>query len=255
MANGDDALLYANFLHQPGQSNARTMGEIVYAPGASGRLGSWLLNRGAIHGITPELPAFPVTDLHDSSKTYQAHVDTVQVDHAYLTFDEPAPTDQSATYQAAIPGLMTRPIAICVNHQDSSPAEQKKLMDGLLDQTIGYIVLQDDESRADYVVQNRDGRYYLTLPNDPFRPLTQPVDAGSDTTVLQLADQIRHLAQWAFLESLTNSGANALPENPLQFDCIRLEQMAGKWLFPFRMESYPSSTEKATMAYGAVHFA
>jgi hypothetical protein len=222
VANGDDALLYANFLHQPGQSSAQAMGEIVYAPGANGRSGSWLLNRGAIHGVTPELPVFPVTDPQDSSKTYQAHVDTVQVDHAYLTFDEPAPTNLTATYQAAIPGLMTRPIAVCVNHQDSSPVEQKKLMDGLLDQTIGYIVLQDDESRADYVVQNRDGRYYITLPNDLFRPLTQPVDAGSDSTVLQLADQLRHLAQWAFLESLTNAGSNALSQHTLQLDCTRL---------------------------------
>jgi N-acetyl-anhydromuramyl-L-alanine amidase AmpD/lysophospholipase L1-like esterase len=223
VANGDDALLYANFLNQPGQANALTTGEIVYVPGANGRVGSWLLNRGAIHGITPELAAFTVTNPHDSSVTYQASVDTVQVDHTYLTFDRVAPIDQNVTYQAAIPGLMARPIAVCVNHQDGSPEEQKKLMDGLTNQIIGYIVLQDDESQADYVVQNRDGRYYITLPNDPFRPLTQPVDAGSDTTSLQLADQLRHLSQWAFLESLTNTGTNALPGTSLQVVFTRLE--------------------------------
>ena len=222
VANGDDALLYANFLNQPGQANALTTGEIVYVAGANGKPGNWLLNRGAIHGITPELAAFAVTNPHDTSVSYRASVDTVQVDHTYLTFDA-APSDQKATYQAAIPGLMARPIAIFVNHQDGSPEEQKQLMDGLLNQTIGYIVSQDDESRADYVVQNRDGRYYLTLPNDPFRPLTQPVDAGTETTALQLADQLRHLSQWAFLQSLTNTGTNALPDNSLQVECIRLE--------------------------------
>ena len=223
VANGDDALLYANFLNQPGQPNALTTGEIVYVPAANGQSGSWLLNRGAIHGVTPELATFAVTDPRDPSVTYRGSVDTVQVDHTYLTFAEQAPDDLKATYQAAIPGLMARPIAVCVNHQDSSPEEQKQLMDGLMDQTIGYVVPQDDESQTDYVVQNRDGRYYLTLPNDPFRPLTQPVAAGTDTTVLQLSDQLRHLSQWAFLESLTNTGPNALPGNTLQVDCTRLE--------------------------------
>ena len=220
VANGDDALLYANFLNQPGQTNAVTTGEIVYVPGT----GSWVMNRGAIHGVTSALAAFTVTNPGDPSVTYRAKVTAVQVDHANLTFEEPGPTDQKATYQAAIPGLMTRPIAVSVNHQDSSPAEQKQLMDGLLDQTIGYVVPQDDESQADYVVQNRDGRYYLTLPNDPFRPLTQPVDAGSQTTVLQLADQLRHLSQWAFMEALTNTGSNALPDNLLQVECTRLNE-------------------------------
>ncbi|GAB3644154.1 caspase family protein [Spirosoma arcticum] len=220
VANADDALLYANFLNQPGQTNAVTTGEIVYVPAT----GSWVMNRGAIHGVTPELAAFTVTNPGDPSVTYQAKVTAVQVDHANLTFDEPAPADQKATYQTAIPGLMTLPIAVCVNHQDSSPAEQKQLMDRLLDQTIGYVVPQDDESQADYVVQNRDGRYYLTLPNDPFRPLTQPVDAGSPTTALQLADQLRHLSQWAFMEALTNASANALPDNLLQVECTRLNE-------------------------------
>ena len=223
VANGDDALLYANFLNQPGQANALTNGEIVYAPAANGGAGNWLLNRGAIHGVTPELPAFTVTNPGDSSITYQASVDTVQVDHTYLNFDGVAPADQALTYQAAIPGLMARPVAVCVNHQDGSPEEQKQLMDGLTNQTIGYIVSQDDESQADYVVQNRDGRYYITLPNNPFRPLTQPVDAGAETTSSQLANQLRHLSQWAFLESLTNTGANALPDTSLQVAFTRLE--------------------------------
>ena len=223
VANGDDALLYANFLNQPGQSNALTTGEIVFVAGANGKPGNWLLNRGAIHGITPELAAFAVTNPHDTSVSYKASVDTIQVDHTYLTFNGVAPANRQVTYQAAIPGLIARPIAVYVHHQDGSPDEQKQLMDGLLNQTIGYIVSQDDESRADYVVQNRVGRYYITLPNDPFRPLTQPVDAGSDTTALQLADQLRHLSQWAFLQSMTNTGSNALPDNSLQVDCVHLQ--------------------------------
>ncbi|CAN5269677.1 hypothetical protein BH09BAC4_BH09BAC4_44820 [soil metagenome] len=148
---------------------------------------------------------------------------TLRVDHTYLIFDGLAPNNLKTTYQAAMPGLMARPISICVNQQDSSPMEQKQLLDGLMSQTIGYLVLQDDESQADYVVQNHDGRYYITLPNDPFRPLTQPVDAGSDTTVLQVADQLRHLSQWAFLESLTNVGPNALPANTLQVEFTHVE--------------------------------
>ena len=221
VANGDDALLYANFLNRPGQANAFTTGEIVYVP-VNGGAGRWVMNRGAIHGVTPELADFTVIDPQHPSATYHAHVHSVQVDHTYLTFKKSAPKNQKATYLAAIPGLMARPIAICVNHQDSSPAEQQQLLDGLLNQTVGYVILQDDESRADYVVQNRDGRYYITLSNDPNRPLTQPVDAGSETTVPQLASQLQHLSQWAFLEALTNAGSNALPANTLHIDCTRV---------------------------------
>ena len=245
VANGDDALLYANFLNQPGQANALTTGEVVYVPTNSGT-GRWVMNRGAIHGVTPELADFTVTDpLHPSTK-YKAHVDSVQVDHTYLTFKKSGPKDQKATYMAAIPGLMARPVTICVNHQDSSPAEQQQLLDGLLDQTVGYVVLQDDESRADYVVQNRDGRYYLTLPNDPFRPLTQPVDAGSETTVPQLADQLRHLSQWAFLESLSNTGANALPDNTLQVDCTHVNIDGGETSLLNADGTIPIQYEKGT---------
>ncbi|GAB4029240.1 caspase family protein [Spirosoma jeollabukense] len=245
VANGDDALLYANFLHQPGQANALTTGEIVYVSGTNGGLGNWLLNRGAIHGITPELSAFVVTDPHDPLGTYRASVGTVQVDHTYLTFEGLAPNNLKTTYQAAIPGLMARPIAVCVNHQDSSPLEQKQLMDGLMNQTIGYVVPQDDESRADYVVQNRDGRYYITLPNDPFRPLTQPVNAGSDTTVLQIADQLRHLSQWAFLASLTNAGSNALPASTLQVECVCVDTNGGEVSILQADGSIPIQYEKA----------
>lgn len=213
-ASDDDSLLFSNFLNRPGQPGIRTTGEVIFNPGA-GQTGGWLLNLGAIHGLTKQTPTFGVADPRNPQKTYQASVAAVRVDNALLVFATEAPPDTTAVYLATLDGLMMKPLSVNVQNVDGSLTEQQQLMDTLMAQTAGSIVTVDEEEQAAYVVRNQGGWYYMTYPADPYRPLTVPVRAGSGQAVAQLADQLGHIALWEFRKTLVNTEKSDLPDNPL----------------------------------------
>ena len=253
VANGDDALLYSNFLNHPGQPDATTTGEIVFNQPV-GQAGSWLLNLGAIHGISKTTPAFTVTDPQHPQKTYQATVAAVRVDTAQLVFADEAPADNTAVYQAIIGGLMTKPIAVTVQNVDGPLPEQALLMDALLAKTTGYVTAEDDESQAAYVVHNQGGRYYITYPGDPYRPLTSLAKAGTDAAIAELSTQLGQISRWEFQKALTNSEPSTLLDKRLTVEFfqvgadgvpVALPVEAGEVAFPYAQQ--PDGTWACTL--------
>lgn len=234
VANGDDALLYGNFLNRPGLPDETTTGEVVFNQ-PQGQPGSWIVNLGAIHGLSTATPPITVTDPQAPQTTYQATIASVQVDNASLAFAGATPPDKQATYQATIAGLMTQPLAITVENNGASLPEQQQLMDGLLAPKAGYIVAQEEAANAQYVVHGQTDYYYITYPNDPYRPLTALVKTGTPTTAAQLLGQLAHIAQWEFRKALSNTSGNRLPDSAL--NVAFFQPKAGGGLTPLTLEN------------------
>ncbi|GAB3906996.1 hypothetical protein GCM10028803_40280 [Larkinella knui] len=218
VANSDDALLHTTFLNRPGQRGQSAIGEVTF-----NQKTGWQLSLGAIHGITTETKTITVFDPDDATTKFQAKVSAIRVDSTQLLFDSSANLNQNAVFQAEIDGLMTLPLPITVISKGALPEAQAELLTRISETGGGQIVMEDDETRAKYVVHDQDGRYYITYPNDPHRPLTSVIETASSTAISELVGQLRHIARWEFMNSLTNAGTNRLPGKPLTVEFARLD--------------------------------
>ncbi|MFC5412359.1 caspase family protein [Larkinella bovis] len=217
VANGDDALLFTPFLNRPGQGSPSALGEVTY----NQSLG-WQLSLGAIHGITAETGTITVFNPDDPARKYPAKVDAIRVDSTQLRFDPAVNLNPNAVYQATIDGLMTQPLPVTIKSRGSLPEEQAKLLNQLASGSGGQIVAEEDENRAKYVVHDQDGRYYITYPHDPYRPLTKVIETASNTAVPELLDQLKHLSRWEFMHNLSNTGPNRLTGQPLTVEFFQV---------------------------------
>lgn len=217
VANGDDALLYSTFLNRPGQRGQSAIGEVTFNP----RTG-WLLSLGAIHGITSDTKTITVFNPDDPAHKHQARIGVIRVDSTQLRFDASVNLNPNTVFQAHIDQLMTLPLPLAFESKGGLPEEQASLLTRLSAETGGQVVPEEQEIRAKYVVHNQDGRYYITYPNDPYRPLTNVIETATDTAVPELVSQLKHLARWEFMNQLSNTGFNRLPDNPLTVEFARM---------------------------------
>lgn len=171
----------------------------------------WLLDVGAIHGLAAGKTS--AIQLHDPANdtVLLADLERVGPDYAVLKLtDEVAQTmDKAAVYRATIAGLLTQPLRLhFANHggpnndlpdllKPSGNPAQPALTDGL-------VIPEDDESRADYTLNVRNGLYYVTKPNDPNRPLIRPALADEPKVFNWLTNDLRHVAKWEYLKNLRN---------------------------------------------------
>jgi hypothetical protein len=217
VANGDDALLYTTFLNRPGQRGQSAIGEVTF-----NQKNGWQLSLGAIHGITKETKTIVVFNPDDPAKKYQAKPGAIRIDSTQLLFDASVNLNRNTVFQATIDGLMTLPLPITVETKGGLPEEQQVLLDKLSAESGGLIVTEEQQTLAKYVIHDQAGHYYITYPNDPYRPLTKVIETGSDTAIKELVDQLKHLSRWEFMNSLTNSGTNRLAGKPLTVEFARI---------------------------------
>ncbi len=171
----------------------------------------WLVDVGAIHGLAAGKTS--AIQLHDpvNGTIFTADFERVGPDYAVLKLtDEVAQTmDKAAVYRATIAGLLTQPIRLhFTNHggpnndlpdllKPSGNPAQPALTDGL-------VIPEDNESRADYTLNVRNGLYYLTKPANPYRPLIRPALADEPKVFTWLTNDLRHVAKWEYLKNLRN---------------------------------------------------
>lgn len=206
VTNNDHALLYAPFLNKPIRQNTNSFGEITF----NENLG-WLINLGALHGIHKEMKSLKVFDPANKEIMYNASLGVIKTDSSQLNIE--ASLDKKRTYFAYVEALMSQTIRVCIAKNNAWIEDQQKLADDLLDAAGKYIVLEDNEQNASYVIQFLNGRYYITYPNDPYRPLAQPVEADSKNAVLKIVGYLKHISNWEFIKGLTNQDQNNMPAN------------------------------------------
>lgn len=218
VSDGNDARLYSIFLNKPYRGSKTAFGEVTYNENMG-----WLLNMGAIHGIGEKTKTITLIDPADDTKSCPAAMVEIKTDYTQLHPEASLETEK--VYKAYVEGLLSRLLQINVQNTDSPPEDQHVLMNQLTDELKDCISPEDVESKAQYVVRSDNGRYYITLPHNPYRPLVTLVKATDENAVLSIADDLRHISKWEFLKNLSNQDLkNNLPHNALQVDISRLVQ-------------------------------
>lgn len=198
-----EALLKTGFLGRIPRSDAATSVEVTYNPSRG-----WLLNAGALHGLKPQ-QVVPLLDAAGAALGNVA-VASVGIDYALLAPDPvlppPAPGEQPV-YRALLENLMKTPLRVFLSSRNGSPADQAQLLSSLVEKAGGCYLPEDDEIKADYRLTVRNGWYFLTRPGDEFRPLAKPVPVSDPEAIPTLVKYIRHLAHYAYLNTLQNPEA------------------------------------------------
>ena len=212
VAFNDDSILYSAFLNKPFNLSKNAFAEVVYNK-ASG----WMANIGAIHGLGSKVKTLTVLDPDDQSKTFTATVKLVRTDSAELSID--GNPDKNKVYKALIEGLMSNTLQINVEQQEGDGKERKALMDAILNEPAETIVTEDDEDNAQYVLRQLNGKYYITNKNEPYKPLTAPIETSDKTAPDKIIGQLKHIAKWEYFKNLTNNDSSTqLPVNTLKVE-------------------------------------
>ncbi|WP_128547033.1 caspase family protein [Larkinella soli] len=197
-----DSLLQKLFLNRPGTADRPSV-EVSYNP----RQG-WLLDVGAIHGVGTSTGEIRLLD-SETNQTVAAAVETVGPDYTVLAMPDAARRNllKDRTYTATVDGLLTRTIRLHLTNTSGSPEEAARLLAALIERAESCFTPEENETRADYTLHVRDGLYYLTRPQDEYRPVVRPIPTDDPGALSQLVQFIRHLARWHFLRDLRNPEA------------------------------------------------
>jgi N-acetyl-anhydromuramyl-L-alanine amidase AmpD/lysophospholipase L1-like esterase len=212
IANGDEALLYTTFLNKSRQESHNAFGDITYNIETG-----WQLNLGAIHGIGEKTKSIRVIDPQDVSQSYTAKVGLIGTDYSQLIPN--TRLDINKVYQGYIEGLLSQNLKVHIKNTDALPEDQQVLINTIHDAAKGYFVAEDQEENAQYVVQARNGKYFITLPNDTFRPLALPLSIAESQAPVMIAQHLQHISQWQYLKNFTNQDVN----NTLSSDALQIE--------------------------------
>lgn len=207
-------LLRLGFLNKPASDTGSTA-DLSY----NRHRNQWTLNVGGIHGLGQTTDDLMVAGA-DGAPDAKLTISHIGADYAEVAFD-PALADhydRAKTYRVAVAGLLTPPLAIHLRNHNGQLADVQAVNDFLGDKAGRYVVPQSREDGADYTLHARNGLYYLTRPNDQFRPLTQPIPAGDPRAARFVADDLQHMAQWQHIRHLTNPAA---PASPIQLTVAR----------------------------------
>jgi lysophospholipase L1-like esterase len=214
--NNDQNVLYASFLNKPAGQNSNAFAEVTYNDKIS-----WQLNCGAIHGIGGDTKSLKVFDPQSKETTYEATLGGIKTDSAQLTID--APLDKAKTYYAYIENFMSQTIRVHVAGSNALLTDQETLMNELLKATSQAVVFQDKEEDAQYVLRFLNGRYHITLPNDPYRPLAKPIEADSEKALSVIASYFTHILKWQFVKNIANQDESTR----LSTNSVRIEMALG----------------------------
>ena len=193
----------------------------------------WQLNVGAIHGV--KAPAKIILfDPVNPAKTHAAKVRKggVFVDYTLLNVTG---LNTGKTYKAEVSGLMTQELTLKMENHDGNPKEIGALTKALEANASGgfafggekeVVKTEKDSGKAqptDYTFHVRSGEVYLTRPDDPHRPLVQPIlylEAKDHAAVLET---LRHVSRWHFIKNLQNKNKpENFPSQPLKIELSRV---------------------------------
>ncbi len=200
------------FLNRPVNEDVHAFGEVLY----NVRNG-WQLSLGAIHGVGKNTPVLSIFDPKGAKKYYAATIKSVNVDTAALLV-EGCP-DEGIVYRANMEGLTSEALRVYFAMPGGDLNEHAVILNSLFDKAKKYIAATDDEEQSQYVVRYLEGRYYITHPNDPFRPLVKPILSHDPEAASKLMFDLNQISNWEFLKNLSNSDkGNSFSEKVLKVE-------------------------------------
>lgn len=200
-----DDLLQRSFLNRPTRTQP-LLGNVVLNP----KLG-WILDLGAIHGISNQAEFLEVFDQDHPTVTYRATITKVKSGETLLSLDATAEQAlENKIVKGYVADFASAPIKVFI-HNYGADAEPAKALAAELKRNSKNLSLAKTAKEADYAVQIFQQRLVVTRPGDPFRPLVMPSEDLSSDSIAATAHYLRHIAQWEYVKNLSNDGNNRLP--------------------------------------------
>ncbi|GJM34981.1 MAG: hypothetical protein DHS20C18_39820 [Saprospiraceae bacterium] len=190
----DSSYLYATFLNKENQGQP-LYGNVVFTAG-----NGWTLDMGSLVGISPKTKTLTVRGGDD--KTYTANIKRVGLDFTILEFKGEEP-DREQSYKGEAEGVMAYQIRVHINNKEGDMSDIRDVMDAIQDRSEN-MVLEEDENKADYTLHVRNCYYYLTFPNQPCKPLIDPIDYCTEGANEAIVQYLQHISQWEYIRRLKN---------------------------------------------------
>ncbi|MBE7169537.1 MAG: caspase family protein [Williamsia sp.] len=188
----------------------------------------WLLNLGAIHGISENTNISLVDPV--SSENYQLSPQDIYIDHSTW---KPAlysniPTGATAL-KAMAHGLAFPDLKLHIAAGGYNLKKQKSIADELTNQAKGYFTLTEKETEAAYSLHILPQCMYLTYPGEVFRPIARPIEisqavSDSSSDIAQLIEDLNHLSRWTHIRQLQNKVKGLLDEDLIKASITQIHE-------------------------------
>jgi hypothetical protein len=202
---------YATFLNKA-VSTEPLYGNVIY-----NHTNGWILDMGSLMGISRKTRTVEVEG--PNGETFSARIQRIQPDETFLKFRGSELPNKNQVYKAIVKGLMAYPVKIFINNFDGNLEELKKLLDKIQEHS-QYIVLEEEEANADYTLQIRDCSYYITKPENAFRPLVEPVQANDSNALDKTVSYLHHISQWEYVRRLKNAHTYLFAGDPIKVEAF-----------------------------------
>ena len=210
-ANANRNDIFCNFLNKPINKDKNVFGELTFN-GNSG----WQLNLGAIHGLNSGNGVLKIFDPEDPSINLSGTIRLVNVDSAEISIE--GKPDRAKVYKANIEGLTGQKLRIHFATSNGELNDKAKIFDKLFKESKEFIIPEDNEKQAQYVLRYLNGKYYFTYPFDTYRPLTCPVLETDKKAAIKIFSVINHISNWEFLKNLSNQESNTIKESDFKVE-------------------------------------
>ena len=211
----------------------QTIAEAVYNTKAG-----WQLNVGAIHGVDATT-TITLVDPTDAGKTVAVTVEPGRVFVDYTVLANTVALDKNTIYKALVSGLMAQELIVEWQNHDGNPKEMEDVMAALQASAKGSFAFGGEKGisgerakqekdngitqKADYTLHVRAGEAYLTLPNNPYRPLFRPLTFVTADDQKKVLNAVQHVSRWHFIKNLQNQTIpENFPEKALKIELIRV---------------------------------
>jgi hypothetical protein len=213
--NPDTNTRYRAFLNKPYSVAKNVFGEITYNMSKE-----WQLNLGAIHGIRKDQP-LEIFDAANSTQLIKATIGTIKIDHCEIVTNEKL--DENKVYYTNWEGLGTKAIHVHFDATGANLLHQQAIFQELFTGANQLVIAEDEEANAQYVLRFLNGKYFLTLPNDLYRPLFAPIAANENDLSKKIAFCLHSIAAWESMKQLVNEDENTTIPN----DALTIETAIG----------------------------
>lgn len=206
--------LFSGFL---GQAVTRELneGNFVY-----NKTEGWILDLGAMHGISPELSSVQIDD--PEGTPFTARVQSVKMSHTRLLVSDPevmTRLDPTKAYRAAVPGALAQPIRIYLDMEGGEQSLLKKEMSTFKDR----LLLVDSEQDADYVIRVKNDSFVITQPFDVDRPVVHPTENLTEKAAAFTIIYLRNIAKWHFVRDLYNPKVRLFEKSPIEIEFFQVK--------------------------------
>jgi hypothetical protein len=247
VAGGKESNLYNNFLNRK-TTGTRKFGEVVY-----NQVSGWLLNLGTVHGMNKKIKDIELLDVDSKEKVCMAKVTFIKTDYSIVTPE--IEIDKKRIYLAYIEGLLSKNFRLYLDNLDVLRTANQDIPNFNIVQIIQdlgseIVIWETDENNADYTLRLWKRFFYITKPNDRYRPLSiqvsideedaaqllfnqQPYSIHEQTSIHNqhsihnqeniilpnqtgqiIINQLCHIGKWEFIKSISNdeTGTELSPE-------------------------------------------